>query len=213
LRMMCEYVGADYTDKQYTDFGKWFKEDKPALLKKNPLINLPYLVDGDTVVTQSCAVYQYFGRRYGLDKCSSEEEKNKLEQVTLEVFDLRNTMIELVYPFKKVNRDEAEYSNSRKEQMKKAATTYAKLEAWLTHYNTTYLCGATPMTPDFHFWEMMDQHEILAKTFDAPSPLAEFPKCKALYDAFRSLPALQKYFESEAYKLPINNQGANAYFA
>ena len=35
---------------------KWFKEIKPQLIKKNPAINLPYLVDGDQLISETDAI-------------------------------------------------------------------------------------------------------------------------------------------------------------
>merc|ERR1719277_2707093 len=43
FRMIFEYKGVKYTDNQYESGEKWFKEDKPKILEKNPLANLPYL--------------------------------------------------------------------------------------------------------------------------------------------------------------------------
>uniref|UniRef100_A0A7S3UQ50 GST N-terminal domain-containing protein n=1 Tax=Oxyrrhis marina TaxID=2969 RepID=A0A7S3UQ50_OXYMA len=43
LRMVFEYKEAQYTDVQFTDGAKWFKEKKPEILAKNPLANLPHM--------------------------------------------------------------------------------------------------------------------------------------------------------------------------
>ena len=42
------------------------KDAKPALKAKNSLMNLPYVMDGDVVVTQSQACLQYLARKLGL---------------------------------------------------------------------------------------------------------------------------------------------------
>jgi len=44
---------ADYEDIQYADASKWFGEDKPPLMARNPMSNLPYLVDGKPSATSS----------------------------------------------------------------------------------------------------------------------------------------------------------------
>ena len=41
---------------------KWFKEDKELLKKKNSCANLPYIVDGGLVVSQSNTCALYLGR-------------------------------------------------------------------------------------------------------------------------------------------------------
>ena len=43
-------------------FKNWFQEDKPDLLKKNAMMNLPYIIDGDFVLTQTDPIINYLGR-------------------------------------------------------------------------------------------------------------------------------------------------------
>ena len=65
--------------------------------------NLPYVVDGDKCVCQTNAVFLYLGDKYNLNG-STPEEKLKNTQLLDEIYDVRNAMIELSYPFKKVRR-------------------------------------------------------------------------------------------------------------
>ena len=64
------YAGQNFVDRGYGEDAreKYFGGDKPELAKKNPLINLPYVVDGETVVTQSNSVLIYLGKKLGIDK-------------------------------------------------------------------------------------------------------------------------------------------------
>eukprot|EP00971_Amphidinium_carterae_P314489 6251085-Amphidinium_carterae.1 len=73
---------------------------------------------------------------------------------------------------------------------------------------TKFLSADTPLSGDFHAWEMLDQHELVASKLSYASPLAKFPKLTAYYKAFKELPTLQKYFASDAYQLPMNNKMA-----
>ena len=66
LRMMCEYAEVEYENKMYDDFGTWDNGDKAELKKKNPLINLPYVVDGDKVITQSQTCFIYLAKKLDL---------------------------------------------------------------------------------------------------------------------------------------------------
>ena len=38
---------------------QWFNEDKPKLIGKNPALTLPYLIDGDKVISESDAILIY----------------------------------------------------------------------------------------------------------------------------------------------------------
>jgi hypothetical protein len=77
--MMCEYANVCYEAINYNvaekvdpqtgnvvyDASSWFNE-KPEVLKKNPLANLPYIEDGDMVICQSNACLLYLGDKLGL---------------------------------------------------------------------------------------------------------------------------------------------------
>uniref|UniRef100_A0A7S4LNK5 glutathione transferase n=2 Tax=Oxyrrhis marina TaxID=2969 RepID=A0A7S4LNK5_OXYMA len=210
LRMVFEYKEAQYTDVQFTDGAKWFKEKKPEILAKNPLANLPYVVDGDTVVCQTNAIMAYLGQKYDMEGKDARQKLRHLE-LLCEIYDVRNGMIELVYPFKKVNRTAEEYEAAAKEKVENPP--FAKFESCLEVYGGDWFVAPDgPCVADFHIWEMLDQHKLLGEKHGQPAMLDNFPKCKAFYDRFRALPTLQKYFASESYKLPINNGAAGAYF-
>jgi len=211
-RMMLQYADAEHEDIQYEDADKWFGEDKPRLIKQNPLINLPYLVDGDVVLSHSNTIYTYLGDKLGL---TPKDEATKLRdnQALMEVFDIRNALMSLVYPFHKVCRDQAEYEKHRTKVLEvNLPKSYAKLEALLEFTGTPFVGGDAPAPSDFHLFEMIDQHEKMAKEAGCTSPIAAFPKLQALHNKFFEMPQLKKYFESEAYKLPCNNHLGGAYF-
>mmetsp|Transcript_89663 Transcript_89663/g.159257 ORF Transcript_89663/g.159257 Transcript_89663/m.159257 type:complete len:242 (-) Transcript_89663:147-872(-) len=206
LRMLCEYAGAEYEAKLFEAKGKkrtfeginkdsWFVDAKPQLKESNALMNLPYVIDGDVVVTQTVACLAYLGRKFKLmgDK---PEDYVKVEQILCEAQDLRNACIKEFYMGD---------LSSWKTLMETVKSSYEKFETWLTQQGSLYTCGATPTAGDFHLWEMLDQLELLAKVNKLPSPLAGFPKLKALHAALRSEPKLQKYFQGELCKLPPNN--------
>merc|ERR1719265_557741 len=109
------YAEAEYTDKQYATGGDWFGPAKERVLEKTPLANLPYILDGDTVVVQSNACMIYLGDKF---KLNGNDEKDKLICLQLldEIYDLRNTLMDLVYPFKKLNTTKEQYEGNAKNQ-------------------------------------------------------------------------------------------------
>jgi len=209
LRMTLEYAGADYVDKQYSDPNEWFGTDKPEILKSNPLANLPYIVDGDVVVCQTNAVMDYLGDRYGLAG-TSVEERRLCRQLLAEVYDLRNTIIGLVYNFMEKCRTDAEFMEKLAQHVVEGYKgAYNKLEAFYSMKGGPYALGKKPCVADFHMWEMLDQHEIYAQKLGKSSPLGngDFPTLAALYAAVKAAPQLQKYFASESYGLQCNAVG------
>ena len=73
----------------------WFNA-KPPLKAGNPLMNLPYIIDGDVVVAQTNACFSYLGRKLGLWG-STEAEVVDCEQLLCELMDLRNQMVGFAY--------------------------------------------------------------------------------------------------------------------
>ena len=97
-RMMFFYKSKPFVNKAYGEDAAtaWFGGDKAALNPTNSLINLPYVKDGETTVTQSNSVLLYIGKRLGIDK---EEHFFKNHQVLDQTMDLRNDVMKIVYPF------------------------------------------------------------------------------------------------------------------
>eukprot|EP00931_Biecheleriopsis_adriatica_P064936 TRINITY_DN3958_c0_g1_i1.p1 TRINITY_DN3958_c0_g1~~TRINITY_DN3958_c0_g1_i1.p1 ORF type:complete len:344 (+),score=98.92 TRINITY_DN3958_c0_g1_i1:74-1033(+) len=209
VRMILEYKGVKYTDNQYAGGEEWFQKDKPKILEKNPLANLPYIIVGDDCVCQTNAIFNYLGNKLRLNGFSYKARLLN-DQLLCEVMDVRNIVIDHVYPFKTVCRSEEEHKTKTTAMLQ--GGPFKKFEAVLEKEGNDYFCGKVPCTSDFHIWEMLDQHKGMAEKLGAGDIFKDIPKCKAFYDRFRALPTLQKYFDSEAYKLPTNNPIANAYY-
>ncbi|CAE7157901.1 unnamed protein product [Symbiodinium pilosum] len=214
FRMLLEYKEAKYEDKQYFTGDDWFKERKPAILELNPLANLPYLIDGDKCVCQTNAILQYLGEKFGLNG-ASESQKIRTDELLCEIYDVRNKIILLSYPHHNVCRDKGEFEAMAERIVK--SPPFAKFEAILNFKDNAssgkwFVLADGPGVADFHIWEMLDQHQILAERIGGEPVLDKFPKCKAFYEAFRALPTLQKYFASEDYKMEVNSTLDNTYF-
>jgi len=225
-RMMLSYAKAEgklmeFEDVTYEltakpdggwDGSCWGGVDKPPLKKKNALINLPYIIDhdeGGLIITQSTACYQHLARSLGLMGNGSAAQTSGVEQILAQAFDLRNDTMKVVYPFGGVTPDK--YPAELKKHLEGVAVHYGKFEDWLatlTSGSWTFV-GSGVTAADFHVWEMVDQHEKMAKAAGLPSPLAPHAKLAAFYSAFRAVPQLQEYFASEAYSFICNNKMAN----
>mmetsp|Transcript_92093 Transcript_92093/g.260188 ORF Transcript_92093/g.260188 Transcript_92093/m.260188 type:complete len:243 (+) Transcript_92093:104-832(+) len=208
LRMMLEYTGADYTDFQVREPGEWFGSKKEAVKAKNPLANLPYILDGNVCVCQTNACFLYLGDRFGLNGKTSADRLSTVQLVE-EIYDLRNMVIDLVYPFKDVCRDQREHDSKLKKHLEEGVkANYSKLNAMVVG---PFCLGNALSTADFHMFEMLDQHEHMYSKMHIPSSLGEFPALKTLHGSVKALPQLAKYFASDSYKLPCNNPIANTY--
>lgn len=77
-RLLLAYHKVDFEDVQYTNDADWFKRDKPEL--KTAFPNLPYLKDGDYVITESSAIIQYAALKTGNPDLLG---KNMLDSIVL----------------------------------------------------------------------------------------------------------------------------------
>lgn len=209
LRMMCYYKEQKFVN---VAFGadvkeKWFEGKKPELVRKNGCINLPYIIDGDRVVTQSNTCLLYLGRRLGIDT----QDNFILNHTVLDqTMDLRNDIIKIVYPFDGSVPTKEDFPAAAVKHMEGSATTnLTKLESICVG---PYMCGAAPQSGDFHVFEMLDQHQIMCLARGQANIVENFPKLKALHTAMKTDPALARYFDAACYKSYAHNNGLFTYF-
>ena len=215
LRAMCMWNETPFTaachplpaDIDYLR-AKWFLEDKPKLKEKNPLVNLPYIVDGDAVITQTNACLSHLGRKFGLWGCT-DMEVSQCEQLLSEIYDLRGEMTRMAYD----KNFETEAARKVVKRQKKN-TNLSKLEAWLDHSplfseTTPFLVGGHATAPDFHLFEMLDQYNHLASKVLKEDLFDCLPKCRLFYQAWLEHPKMQRYLSSKLHALPFNNLGAS----
>merc|ERR1711865_873684 len=209
LRMMMYYKEKTFTNVSYgSDMGEaWFKNKKPELVQKNSCINLPYVIDGETVVTQSNTCMLYCGARLQIDK---PRNMTRNHTVLDETMDLRNDIVpNVVYSFGACKTKEEFPAVAAKHFEGSMSTHFTKLEGFCVG---PFMCGDEPESGDFHLFEMIEQHKIMGESLGQEQFLDKFPKLAALYAAFKALPTLQKYWESEFYSYPHNNPLGPTFF-
>lgn len=218
LRMMCAYARVECEDIKYdirqSKSGKWIapeweKGHKPDLKEKNPFVELPYLINHRTgeLVTLSNAVSLYLGGLLGLSG-ATERMRTVNEQLLFHVHTSWMEVRALVYPSRKSRRDVPFQEQLVAYFDKVLPLVYEKLESCLMRCGTGFLVGWLPCSADFHAWEFLDQHELMARAHSIPSPLADFELLEAYHGRFRALPRMQSYFESDDARLPVNNKTA-----
>ncbi len=140
LRQMLMYCDTPFQcecyDLEMTTSGvngaAWFSK-KPELKAKNPLINLPYVADGDMVLAQSNACMAYLGRKLGMVDASNEA---RVDELLCETMDLRNSMTTFTYQTKPDAAKEAAGALCSRV----AEGSLAKLEAVLEANKVSMLC-------------------------------------------------------------------------
>lgn len=85
IRQLLEYCGLPYSETKYcgqTDRERWNEEVKPKLILKNPAITLPYLQDGEKVVSESDAICIYVCFRAGKPELAGRDPEEKVALAT-----------------------------------------------------------------------------------------------------------------------------------
>ncbi len=203
----------------------WHDNDKIDLKKKNSLINLPYLKyfkdDKEFIISHSNTCLTFLGKEFGMFG-ETQEEGLECEQLLQETVDLRSIVTRFAYTHfnskdeellaaKEVYNTAFENSNSGKLQ---------KFEHWLSSKDKSktklFLVGNKISSPDFNLFDTLDLYcEFLlyynfVENADNNNVFAvlEYPLISDFFNNFKQLPKMQKYFESELYKLPFTNKGA-----
>ena len=203
----------------------WHDNDKIELKKKNSLINLPYLQfskdDEEYVISHSNTCLTFLGKEFGMFGQTSKEQI-ECEQLLQESVDLRSVLTKFAYTHflnkeeeffaaKEVFISAFEKSNSGKLQ---------KFEHWLNskdnNLSKNFLVGNTISSPDFNLFDTLDLYKkfLLHYNFVEGAEdnnvfnLAGYPLISEFFNNFKILPKLQKYINSELYKLPFTNKGA-----
>ena len=203
----------------------WHDNDKIDLKKKNSLINLPYLKyfkdDKEFIISHSNTCLTFLGKEFGMFG-ETQEEEIECEQLLQETVDLRSIVTRFAYTHfnskdeellaaKEVYNTAFENSNSGKLQ---------KFEHWLSSKEKSktklFLVGNKISSPDFNLFDTLDLYcEFLlyynfVENADKNNVFAllKYPLISDFFNNFKQLPKMQKYFESELYKLPFTNKGA-----
>ena len=236
-RQMIIYAGAPLVAKIYRlipklennsltyDGSEWHEKDKIILKKKNSLINLPYLQFSEggkeKIIAQSITCLSFLGKKFNMFGENSKEEL-ECNQLLQETVDLRNIVTRFAYTHFENENDELneasivfnqvfEHSNAGKLQ---------KFEHWLSKKNNSetklFLIGNNISSPDFNLFDTLELYVEFLKYYKFVKNINSdnffeqlgFPLVSKFFLNFKTLPKMQKYFNSILYKFPYTNKSA-----
>jgi len=198
LRLILEYTGTEYKDEKLScgpapDFDKSGWLDMKFNLGLD-FPNLPYYKDDDVALTQSNAILKHIARKNNLIGTTIKEQA-LADMAADQVMDLRNGFVRLCYGGKFAEMKEP-YLASLPNQLR-LFSNFLGTKPWLVGEAITF--------PDFHLYEMLDEHKHLK-----PDCLKEFPNLEAYCERFEKLPAIEKYMKSDRFmRTPLNNKMAS----
>ncbi|XP_038235859.1 glutathione S-transferase 2-like [Dermochelys coriacea] len=193
IRLLLEYTSTPYEDKQYCasgegpdyDISQWTNEKEKLGLD---FPNLPYLIDGQTKLTQSNAILRYIARKHKMAG-ESEEEIQRVDMLENQVMDFRLAFARICY-----NPDFEKLKLEYLEQLPGKLKLFSQFlgdRKWFAGEKLTYV--------DFLAYDVLDQHRMFT-----PKCLDQLKNLKDFLDRFEALEKITAYMSSGRYmKVPI----------
>lgn len=185
IRLLLKVANADYKDRLYDENEKqiWFDE-KPNIGLDFP--NLPYLIDGETKLTQSLAILRYLGRKFNLSP-ESEDEKVRCEVLEMTLTDWLMEVIR-IWALPKEESEEKKKTLEESMQVK-----LPLLEKYLK--DGPYVLGEKLSYVDFLLYQYLDYQRRYI-----PGLLASSPILAGLIKNIESLEQVKAYLDSDEFK-------------
>ena len=183
-RLLLSYFKTPFEDRQYTEREEWFVKEKPTL--NTPLPSLPYIKDGDTVITESFAVIQYAALKSGHKDLLGKNEHDQILAVQLwsVARDLAQTFVPLVW--------DPEFETKKDETLKtKTVPVLEKISKLLgeKEYPLGYITFG-----DFNLAFALDALRRLS-----PGLVSAHPNLEKYHERIYSNEGIQAYRKSEKY--------------
>lgn len=197
IKYLLEYAGVPYVyeacpfleermDSSEGAKAAWI-EKRETLVKEGFLFpNLPYLIDGETKLTQSVAIIRYLARRHDLVVPDSDPAAvARLEMLEGQVNDLRWSLVYYCL--------EDKYEAIRWDFLESFPAELERLSRCLGE--RTWLMGSRLTYVDFMLYEALDQYALFRE-----GCLDTLPNLKEHAKRFRMLAPIKAYLESERFK-------------
>jgi glutathione S-transferase len=204
IRQLLEYLSIPYQEDRYEGAegrAKWFSEVKPTLTERNPALTLPYLIDGDKVVTESDAILIYLCHKGGrLDLLGRNADEQVLLATAHGVYkDFHPKYIQLVYG---TYNENATFEHALTASFNTFEPYLKKLDGILGEKD--FIAGGLTWF-DFAVADFLQTLQLLNEVY-----LKAFPKLVAYQKRVWALPELAAYFSSERFReRPCNNYTAS----
>ncbi len=186
-RLLLNYVNLKYDEYNPASWEAWFA--KKFKMNTN-FPNLPYLKNGDLVVTESSAIPFYIIQQANRPELFGKSEADKIqEQILLGVLtEIRILLSKFV---------------SSEDYNKVYETNKAKIRAKFEGFSKTladkdFLLGYITYA-DLYLFVILDAYKIYEDALKEPTALDTHKNLKGLRDRVKNLPELQAYFKSGAY--------------
>uniref|UniRef100_A0A803SWI4 Glutathione S-transferase n=1 Tax=Anolis carolinensis TaxID=28377 RepID=A0A803SWI4_ANOCA len=185
IRLLLEYTETPFEDKQYSpggeapdfDISQWTSVKEKLGLD---FPNLPYLIDGETKITQSNAILRYLARKHKM--CGeTEEEIIRMDILENQLMDFRMQLARICYSpdFEKLK---PEFIEQLPDKLK-LFSQFLGDRTWFTGNKISYV--------DFIAYDVLDRHLMFQ-----PKCLDQFKNLKDFLGRFEALEKISAYMKS-----------------
>jgi len=186
IRVLLEYTGLKYTEKQYADHKEWFGEDKNKLGFDFP--NLPYIIDGDTKITETNALITYVCL-----KADRPDLLGKTGRAKVQLAELKGVFADLMSDFLGLLFNKDGFAAAKDGVLKdKVFPRLDRLHKFLG--DKDYFLGDLSVI-DFGVYNFLK----VFKDFDGET-FKKYSKFQALYNRIEALPTVAAYLKSDRNK-------------
>lgn len=201
IRLLLEYFGLEYEQVFYLESNEdqWFKVDKPKMLSSNPALNLPYLIHGDKVISESTAILVYLCHHAKrLDLLGRDADEQVLLATVYGIYkDFHPNLSRMVYE----TNPKDTWEDALKAFGEKADVYLKKLSGLLG--TKEYICGGLTWI-DFVLADMFQALRQMSSSL-----FTHYPNLLQLQERVWALPELSKYFSSDRWHdHPVNGEEA-----
>ena len=196
IRYMFAYLNVPFEDKQYEFGGTQENVDRTQWTDAKFLLgleypNLPYLIDGDTKLTETKAIMKYIAKKWKPELLgSSAAELGRIEMLSAHCDDLKKESTVPCY----TTGDSNQIVETVRPILQKLADCLENSK-WLAGDNLSWL--------DFQFAENLDLLDKISEGL----LFQEFPRTQEYFEAFTNLPGLSEYWQT-CMKAPFNGLSA-----
>ena len=203
IRMLLEFLRVPFDDVTFKQGDRSTGFDRSEWLNVKftlPLAfpNLPYLLDGDTKITQSIAIFNFIAKKYGpahadvLHVPHGLAEETEHDMLLHTLADFADSIASVMYS--------PNYAQLVPDFLSKTLPTWLDQFAKFLGDKHFLLGGDKPSPVDFFLFELLDRSVIHTSNILVPHPvLAQF------HARVKNLPRLAPYFASAASSFPVNN--------
>ncbi|EAR95008.1 glutathione S-transferase, amine-terminal domain protein (macronuclear) [Tetrahymena thermophila SB210] len=199
IRLLLEYLQVEYQDKLYHENGEeWFGTDKKNLNTNFP--NLPYVIDGDVVVTESKVIPIYIIKKFKRFDLIGQNVDGSYNQNEITYLQLQEILKELLDKLEAQARIPSFKEEKEKIFNEQFNITFEKIKKQLG--NQEYLLGNLTYV-DLYFYEVLRNFQLF------------YPKIQIFTEYLKrieNIPQIKEYIQTKENKTFIFDSMKDKYY-